>query len=69
MDNKLCCEHCWFWRSIDKRKGTCRKNPPAIIDETKEGEHPITSKDSWCGEFINTAEFKRKQKLAGIGLI
>lgn len=46
------CGNCRFWDYCQNDNGTCRLNPPVVLNERScEGVWPVTDRDSRCGKF------------------
>lgn len=52
------CETCFNWfefptngKSYDRKLGSCRLNPPIVIDSLQKGKWPTTDSNQWCGQY------------------
>lgn len=45
------CQNCRFWDGRKSDIGHCHRNAPAFVQGEGRGRFPITSYDTWCGEF------------------
>ena len=80
------CENCVFWERYEPgaELGWCQRYPPIHPDRAEPNEshfHPISSGDSWCGEFqhrsrqiplprslsVRTRNILRKQGIESMG--
>ena len=45
------CAKCNFYENQNQSSGSCRVNPPNVIEDNYKAVWPIVTVEDWCGRF------------------
>ena len=49
------CANCNFYENQNQSSGSCRVNPPNVIEDNYKAVWPIVTVEDWCGRFEEKA--------------